>query len=204
MGSLAATRAIFVIPTTIHGCYNTGGVGGGVCYKRDLAKRDGYIAGNGYLATMVVAAILAAVQLYVPPTFPYFVPFVLTIMAVFSSLYAVWFTSCTGTVNVLLLSTPTQTQTTRSKLIKWPLSNIIRSLNNSNLFQLQLNLMCNNNNNNINLMFNNRSMITSKKIEDKGIAMGVRNLLWWGYTRWAHMSDDLCIFGSVLYFCVAS
>jgi len=61
MGALAATRALFIYPTTINGCINYGS--GGICYKKrdlDLAKRDSYVATNGYLSMMSGAAGISA------------------------------------------------------------------------------------------------------------------------------------------------
>jgi hypothetical protein len=68
MGALAALRAIFVIPTTINGCGHTGSLGGGYCYKakRELEKRQGYVATHGYLNTISVSAGFSAINLYVP------------------------------------------------------------------------------------------------------------------------------------------
>lgn len=63
MGALAATRAIFTVPTTINGCVNEGN--GGVCYKKrdlNLSKR-GYVATNAYLGMMSGAAGLSAIEM---------------------------------------------------------------------------------------------------------------------------------------------
>jgi len=62
MAALAALRAIFVIPTTISGCGHTGDIGGGYCYKRDLAKRQ-YIATHGYLNIISVSAGFSGLNL---------------------------------------------------------------------------------------------------------------------------------------------
>ncbi|TVY32472.1 hypothetical protein LSUB1_G007870 [Lachnellula subtilissima] len=68
MASLAATRATFVIPTTINECVNDGS--GGVCDRRirrdlhlnNVQKRE-FVATYGYLNLMSAAAGLAAVEM---------------------------------------------------------------------------------------------------------------------------------------------
>jgi hypothetical protein len=65
MGSLAATRATFIIPTTINDCVNDGS--GGVCDKRrdlNLQKRA-FVATDAYLNMMSAAAGLSAIELSV-------------------------------------------------------------------------------------------------------------------------------------------
>ncbi len=59
MALLASTRAAFIYPAYISGCYNDGY--GGYCY----AKRDTYVATNGYLNMMSAAAGFSAIELFV-------------------------------------------------------------------------------------------------------------------------------------------
>ncbi|KAG9242779.1 hypothetical protein BJ878DRAFT_154057 [Calycina marina] len=60
MGALAATRAAFIYPATINGCYNDGY--GGVCFKRSvLGKRD--VASYGYLSMMSASAGISALEM---------------------------------------------------------------------------------------------------------------------------------------------
>jgi len=63
MADLAATRSIFIYPTTIDECIHH--EGGGICNtKRDLLKRE-YVAGYVYLDVMSASAGLSALEMFV-------------------------------------------------------------------------------------------------------------------------------------------
>jgi hypothetical protein len=67
MGALAATRASFVFPTTINGCYRYGGEGH--CYKKRELLQKRAVATYGYLNMMSGAAGLSAIEMFVSPGF---------------------------------------------------------------------------------------------------------------------------------------
>jgi hypothetical protein len=61
MADLAATRAIFDVPTEINECIHTDN--GGVCDRKLLKRED--VAGNGYLAAMSATAGISALEMFV-------------------------------------------------------------------------------------------------------------------------------------------